>query len=122
MRLYAVGPKHYALGRLKAGQMNKTEAAYAQTLELRKRAGEIIWYAFDAINLRLAEKTHYRGDFFVMLASGELQVHEVKGARSVFADDAKVKVKVAASLFPFKFIVVYPQAKKPSGGWEYEEF
>ena len=29
-----------ALGRLKVGQMNDTEAAYAQTLELRKRAGD----------------------------------------------------------------------------------
>ncbi len=28
-----------ALGRLKAGQMNKTETAYAQELELRKRYG-----------------------------------------------------------------------------------
>jgi hypothetical protein len=95
--------------------MNKTEAAYAQILELRKRAGEIQWYAFDAINLRLAEKTHYRGDFFVMLASGELQVHEVKGH---WADDARVKIKVAAALFPFKFIAV----RKTKAGWEFEEF
>lgn len=29
-----------ALGRLKTGQMNKTESAYCQHLELRKRAGE----------------------------------------------------------------------------------
>ncbi|VDA62662.1 hypothetical protein BANRA_01286 [Klebsiella pneumoniae] len=32
-----------ALGRLKTGQMNKTETAYAQELELRKRYGEIAW-------------------------------------------------------------------------------
>lgn len=113
---------HYALGHLRAGQMNKTEAAYGQLLELRKRAGEVLWYAFDAINLRLAEKTHYRGDFFVMLENGELQVHEVKGGKAVFTDDAKVKVKVAASLFPFRFIVVYPNPKRLGGGWEYEEF
>lgn len=30
-----------ALGRLKTGTMNKTEAAYAKTLELRKAAGEV---------------------------------------------------------------------------------
>ena len=29
-----------ALGRLKSGQMNKTETAYAQQLELRKRYGK----------------------------------------------------------------------------------
>ena len=33
-----------ALGRLKTGQMNKTESAYCQHLEQRKRAGEIAWY------------------------------------------------------------------------------
>ena len=32
-----------ALGRMKAGAMNKTEAAYAQKLELHKRAGEVLW-------------------------------------------------------------------------------
>ena len=43
-----------ALGRLKTGQMNKTESAYCQHLELRKRAGEIAWYRFEGIKLRLA--------------------------------------------------------------------
>lgn len=42
-----------ALGRLKTGQMNKTESAYCQHLELRKRAGEIAWYRFEGIKLRL---------------------------------------------------------------------
>lgn len=41
-----------ALGRLKTGQMNKTESAYCQHLELRKRAGEIAWYRFEGIKLR----------------------------------------------------------------------
>ena len=31
------------LGRLKAGQMNKTEAEYCQLLEVRKRGGEVAW-------------------------------------------------------------------------------
>ncbi len=44
-----------ALGRLKTGQMNKTESAYCQHLEQRKRAGEIAWYRFEGIKLRLPE-------------------------------------------------------------------
>ena len=32
-------PASFALGRLKEGEMNKTEAAYSQLLELRKRKG-----------------------------------------------------------------------------------
>lgn len=68
-----------ALGRLKAGQMNKTETAYAQELELRKRYGEIAWYRFEGIKLRLADNTFYTPDFAVMLANGQLEMHEVKG-------------------------------------------
>ena len=52
-----------ALGRLKTGQMNKTESAYCQHLELRKRAGEIAWYRFEGIKLRLANNTFYTPDF-----------------------------------------------------------
>lgn len=35
-----------ALGRLKSGQMNKSEAAYATALEAARIAQEIVWYAF----------------------------------------------------------------------------
>lgn len=68
-----------ALGRLKTGQMNKTESAYCQHLEQRKRAGEIAWYRFEGIKLRLADNTFYTPDFAVMLATGEMELHEVKG-------------------------------------------
>lgn len=40
-------PRIQALGRLKAGQMNKTEAAYAAELQARKIAGEVAWYRFE---------------------------------------------------------------------------
>lgn len=114
--------KAFALGRLKSGQMNKTEAAYGQHLELRKRAGEIAWYKFEGLKLRLADNTFYSPDFFVMLSSGELEVHEVKGAKGIFTDDARVKVKVAAELYPFAFKVIYPVPAKAGGGWKVEEF
>lgn len=113
-----------ALGRMKSGQMNKTEAAYAQHLDLLKRAGEIAYYSFDSINLRLADKTFYKPDFLVMKSDGQLEIHEVKGAKGVFTDDAKVKVKVAASKFPFRFLVCYPKGSRRGmvQSWEIEEF
>lgn len=95
--------KMYALGRLKPGHMNKTEAAYAQHLELLKQAGEIHWFTFEGMKFRLADNTFYTPDFNVMLANGELEQHEVKG---FWQDDAKVKIKVAADLYPFRFIVI----------------
>lgn len=108
-----------ALGRMKSGKMNNTEKAYAQHLEIQKREGEINYYSFDGINLRLADNTFYKPDFLVMRADGQLEIHEVKG---FWTDDALVKIKVAADKFPFKFIAVMKQTKKNGGGWDIREF
>lgn len=108
-----------ALGRLKTGQMNKTETAYAQSLELRRRYGEIAWFRFEGIKLRLADKTFYTPDFAVMLANGEMEMHEVKG---YWTDDARVKTKVAAEQYPFRVIGVTKLPAKAGGGWKVEEF
>lgn len=115
------GPKHrlQALGRLKAGAMNKTEAAYAMHLKLRMQAEEILWYRFEGLKLRLADNTFYTPDFAVMLANGQIECHEVKG---FWTDDARVKIKVAADQYPMRSIAVKPRAKKNGGGWEVEEF
>ncbi len=83
-----------ALGRMKAGAMNKTEAAYAQKLELHKRAGEVLWYAFEGVTLKLADGCRYTPDFAVMLADGVIEMHEVKG---YWTEDARAKIKVAAN-------------------------
>lgn len=104
-----------ALGRLPSGQMNKTETAYAQDLEYARQAGTVAWFAFEGLKFRLADNTFYTPDFAVMLASGQLQAHEVKGH---WEEDARAKIKIAASLFPIQFIAV----KKTKLGWEREEF
>ncbi|MBB3020684.1 hypothetical protein FHR70_003770 [Microvirga lupini] len=108
-----------ALGRMKNGQMNKTEEAYAAHLELRRIAGEVAWYKFEGIKLRLADNTFLTIDFAVMLTDGSLEMHEVKG---FWTDDARVKIKVAADLYPFRFIAVQALPKKQGGGWKVEEF
>ena len=108
-----------ALGRLKAGAMNKTEAAYDKALSDRKHAGEIVWYRFEGIKLRLADNTFYTPDFAVMLADGAMECHEVKG---FWQDDARAKIKIAADQYPFRFIAVTAKAKKHGGGWAVEEF
>jgi len=108
-----------ALGRLKQGQQNKTELSYEQHLEWRKHIGEVAWYKFEGVKLRLADATFYTCDYFVMLTNGELEAHEVKG---FWTDDARVKIKVAAELYPFRFIAVKVKAKKDGGGWEFENF
>lgn len=111
--------KLYALGRLKNGERNKTEKAYEDMLETMLYAGEILWYKFEGITLKLADNTRYTPDFFVMNSNGILECHEVKG---FWRDDAKVKIKVAAENFPFKFIAAKQKAKKNGGGWNIEVF
>lgn len=108
-----------ALGRLKAGAMNRTEAAYAATLELRRAAGEVLWFKFEGLKFRLADNTFYTPDFAVMLAGGAMEAHEVKGH---WADDARAKIKIAADMYPFRFIAIKVKAKKDGGGWAVEEF
>ena len=110
---------HFALGRLKTGAMNKTEAAYEAHLALLQHAGEIQWRKFEGMKLRLADNTFYTPDFAVMSADGVIECHEVKG---FWQDDARAKIKVAADLYPFRFLAVRAKPKKEGGGWAVEAF
>ena len=105
------------LGRLKQGVMNKTERKYGDHLESLKMIGEIQYYAFDSMKFRLADKTFYSPDFIVLKSNGELEAHEVKGH---WEDDARVKIKVAASMHPIPFIAVKWNEK--NNCWDYENF
>lgn len=105
----------YALGRMKTGAMNNTEAAYASDLELLKRNGDVLWYRFEGLKFRLADNTFYTPDFAVMVKDGSLEAHEVKG---FWTDDARVKIKVAAEMYPIRFVAI----KRVRGAWEVEEF
>lgn len=109
----------YALGRLKTGQLNKTEAAYDKHLALMQHAGEIQWRKFEGLKLRLADNTFFTPDFAVMAADGVIECHEVKG---FWQDDARAKIKIAADMYPFRFIAVRVKPKKEGGGWEVETF
>jgi hypothetical protein len=98
----------------KAGTMNKLEEAYSWVLEARKRAGELQWWTYEAITLKLADGVRYTPDFTVLTIGPRLEFHEVKG---YMRDDARVKLKVAAAMFPFKFLLV----RKSGRGWEITE-
>jgi len=108
-----------ALGRLKTGAMNKTEQAYAATLDARRQAGEVAWFKFEGMKFRLADNTFYTPDFAVMLADGAMEMHEVKG---YWQDDARAKIKIAADMYPMRFLAIQAKPKKEGGGWAMEEF
>ena len=54
-----------------------------------------------------------------MLAHGQMECHEVKGH---WLDDARCKIKVAAEMYPFRFLAVQVLPKKQGGGWKVEVF
>jgi hypothetical protein len=105
-----------ATAELPKADLNKTEQAYADTLEMMKQGGSIKWYRAKPMRLILAERTTYEPDFGVVADDGCFEIHEVKG---FWRDDARVKIKIAASIFPFRFFAV---TKRKGGGWDYEAF
>ena len=50
---------------------------------------------------------------------GTMEIHETKGH---WEDDARVKIKVAATLFPFRFFAITQGRKEKKGQWIFEEF
>lgn len=114
-------PQARARHRHKTGQMNGYERAYAeQVLEPQRIAGEIAAYWFERFTFRLADDCRYTPDFLVQLTDGTLELREIKGH---WEDDALVKIKVAAEMFPiFAFIAVERTPKKDGGGWKTRSF
>lgn len=107
-----------ARGRLtrEPGKMNKLEADYALHLKALRDLGGIVDFRFEAVRLRLAKLTTYSPDFLVIGVNGEIVLHEVKG---FWEDDARVKIKVAAEMYPwFHFVAV----TRKKGQWVREEF
>jgi hypothetical protein len=83
--------------------MNRTERAYSDILELRKRAGEILEWAFEPEKFRLADKTWFCPDFRVILKDETVEFHEIKGGFT--REDAWIKLKIAAELHPYRFLI-----------------
>jgi hypothetical protein len=90
---------------------NKLERDYAQALSILQRAGEIIHWSYESIKLRLADGAFYTPDFMVVTANGDLEIHETKG---FMREAARVRLKVAAELHPFRFRLV----RRGKSGWE----
>lgn len=80
--------------------MNKTEQRRGIELEAMKRSGLIAAWWYEKVTLKLADDTRYTPDFLVQELDGTLRFEETKG---FWRDDAKVKIKVAAALYPFRF-------------------
>ena len=77
--------------------MNKTERRYADQLEIMKCSGDIIDWKFEPLKFKIADKTYYTIDFMV-IHRGHIEFVEIKG---FLRDDAAVKFKAVAAMFPW---------------------
>lgn len=106
--------------------MNRNEAAYERRLRDRVTLGEVAGYFYEPIKLRLADNTSYAPDFMVVLADGLVEFHECKGFKWKpngepgywCEEDAKVKIKLAAELYPFAFKIAF---QEKGGTWHTED-
>jgi hypothetical protein len=95
--------------------MNKTEKEFAIQLEAKKRAGLISEWHYEGVTFKLADDCRYTPDFMVIENDGVIGFDETKGW---WREDAKIKIKVAATQLPFRF-TAHVLSK---GKWTVEDF
>lgn len=108
-------PQNKTVG-YEADRMNKLEEKYAAHLEIQRQAGQIVFWRYESVKFRLADRTWYNPDFYLMRPDGSIEIHETKG---FMQDDANVKIKATAEQFPeFIFVLV----KLAKGEWEFKRY
>lgn len=99
--------------------MTGTEKAYAAYLEGQRVLGVVEWFIYEGMKFALGGGAWFCPDFAVMLPSGDIELHEVKG----YWDAAgRLRIKVASERYPFRFVGVTRIPKRDGGGWKREEF
>jgi len=96
---------------------NGLERDYYQHLSDLRRAGEIHDFRYEPMGLRIGFNCRFHVDFVVIYPDGRVCLHEVKGGR--IEDDAVVKLKVVATLYPWfpLYLVRRPRVGSP---WQVE--
>lgn len=106
----------------KRGEVNKTEGDFERDeLAPLKLSGVVVDYKYESVKFRLANGAWYTPDFVAWVHGKQRpMVYEIKG---FWREAARVRIKVAAELYPqYQFIAVQKKRKKDGGGWEYEWF
>ena len=81
---------------------SKAQARYAQELELRKRAGEVLFW-LEEVPFVLPGGIKYRLDFLEFWTNGEVHCVEVKGFDTPVG---KLKIQQVEALYPVSIEVV----------------
>jgi hypothetical protein len=89
-------------------KLNKLESAWLAVL----RADiTLAWVGVHALTFKIGDDCRYTPDFIALNLDGELITYETKG---FMRDDARVKLKVAARMFPFVGFVL---VERKAGAW-----
>ncbi len=108
-------PRNNAVGYV-ADRMNKLETRYAMHLDVQKELGHIVLWRYEEVKFRLADRTWYTPDFYIITAAGKIELHETKG---FMQEDANVKIKSVAEKFQELTFVLVREGK---GRWELYEY
>ena len=107
--------------RMAGGYRSKLEGRFAQHLQEMQLAGEVVWWQYEPLTLRLGNvgaRCGYTPDFIVTATTHPVRAYEVKG---FWRDGSREKVKVAARLFPWmQFVGV--EWDRENRCWDYEDF
>jgi hypothetical protein len=87
------------------------EREFAAHLEILRAAGELSFWDYECVKIRLADGTWYTADFLVKLKD-QIIIYETKG---FMREAARVRVNVAATRVPIPIFVV----TKEGGSWRY---
>ena len=77
---------------------SKAEARYAAGLELRKRAGQVLFW-LEQVPIRLPGKTKCVVDFVIFEADGNVRFVDVKGVET---ETFRLKKRQVEELYPFE--------------------
>lgn len=127
------GRPHRARGKLgeaanPSKAMNGLEREFAAALEARRVAGEVAWYDYECLRLRIAggwgdsRTVWYTPDFPAVLADGRLVLYETKGR---WRPKDLLVLKTAATLYPMTFVAVEAESRDRAGrvgAWRFADF
>jgi len=96
---------------------SKLEEEFRLSLYVDLQRGNIVWFDYEAMRLRIGKDAYYKPDFVTLSWGGSMTFYEVKGH---WREAARVRIRAAAERYRmFSFFAV----SKPKGeGWKYEAF
>ena len=96
--------------------LNKLEQEYGKYLFALQKQGKVERFVYEGLILKIAASCTYKPDYYIIRSDGYIELHEVKG---MWRDDARVKIKTAAQLYP-EFI--FRAVTKKNNKWTWELF